>query len=285
MSIEPILLKEKPDLVLVYGDTNSTLAGALCASKLHIPVCHIEAGLRSYDKHMPEEQNRVIVDTLSSLLACPSQQAVKNLKKEGITKGVHVTGDIMVDAIQLFRQVAKKQNTIQTLEKKIPLLSTRPPYSVLTLHRASNTDNPHVLTDIIYTLGQSSHTMIFPIHPRTRQSLTRHNITPNPNIIMTDPVGYLEMITLLEHSERVITDSGGLQKEALFMEKPCITVRDTTEWVETVQTGWNTLVMDSPTKLNQDKLNLALNKTPLTHALPNPYGSGDAAEKIVALIS
>ena len=115
MSIEPILLKEKPDLVLVYGDTNSTMAGALCASKLHIPVCHIEAGLRSYDKHMPEEQNRVIVDTLSSLLACPSQQAVKNLKKEGITKGVHVTGDIMVDAIQLFRQVAKKQNTIQTL--------------------------------------------------------------------------------------------------------------------------------------------------------------------------
>lgn len=246
MRAEEVLLKEKPDLVIVYGDTNSTLAGALAAAKVHIPVAHVEAGLRSFDRTMPEEINRVVTDHLSDLLFCPTETAMKNLASEGITKGVHLVGDVMADALVYNRGIAQRKSRIlETLgleEKK---------YCVLTVHRAGNTDNQQNLTSIILAVGESGVLVVFPVHPRTRKYLQEYGLLANlpENIRITEPLGYLDMIRLMESAQKILTDSGGMQKEAYMLGVRCITLRENTEWVETLEGGWNVLVGADPKKI------------------------------------
>ncbi len=236
--IEEILFIEKPDLVLVYGDTNSTLAGTLAAVKLHIPVAHVEAGLRSFDREMPEEVNRVLVDHVSSLLFCPTKTAVNNLKKEGINTGVFLTGDVMVDALKDNAAVAEKKSGI------LYKYNLKPgQYLVLTIHRPSNSDNPSYLANILGAISDSGIPTVFPIHPRTKKNLILFDIWHKMpvNLIICDPLGYLDMIMIMRHALKILTDSGGIQKEAYILHVPCITLRNNTEWVETASAGWNTL--------------------------------------------
>jgi len=237
--VEEVLLKEKPDRVIVYGDTNSTLAGALAAAKIHLSVAHVEAGLRSFDRVMPEEINRIVTDHLSDLLFCPSQTAVKNLAAEGITNGVHLVGDVMADALVYNRGIAqRKSHILETLG------FADEEYCVLTVHRAGNTDDRQNLTSIIRAVGEAGIPVVFPVHPRTRQYLQKYHLLVNlpRNIHMIDPLGYLDMIRLMESAMKILTDSGGIQKEAYMLGVPCITLRESTEWVETVESGWNVLV-------------------------------------------
>jgi UDP-N-acetylglucosamine 2-epimerase (non-hydrolysing) len=275
-SIEQVLVKETPDLVLVYGDTNSTLAGALAASKLNIKIAHVEAGLRSFDRRMPEEINRVITDHISNLLFAPTENAARNLKAEGITDGVHVVGDVMVDSIMANMKIAKDRSTILTT-----LDVQDKDYLVATVHRQSNTDNIENLTSIIRTLGLSKKRVIFPVHPRTRACLLKSDLwnrLPN-NIIATEPLGYLDMLRLMSSAEKIVTDSGGIQKEAYIMRVPCITVRDTTEWMETVEDGWNVLV-----GTDMDKLSRAIEDFKPAGPSKQRFGSGKACNKIVDIL-
>ncbi|MFA0823681.1 MAG: non-hydrolyzing UDP-N-acetylglucosamine 2-epimerase [Methanomethylovorans sp.] len=237
--IEKLLIKEQPDFVLVYGDTNSTLAGALAASKLNIKVAHVEAGLRSFDRTMPEEVNRIITDHLSNLLFCPTDAAVINLKKEGITSGVYNTGDVMVDALNYNLNISKEKSSILTdlkLEKK--------QYLVATLHRPANTNNCKNLSSIVDALCNSRWPIVFPMHPRTKKYLKEYGLWNKlcENVKVISPVGYLDMLSLMANSKKILTDSGGVQKEAYMLDVPCITMRENTEWVETVEDGWNVLV-------------------------------------------
>ena len=238
-AIEDVLLAEKPDLVLVYGDTNSTLAGALAAAKLHVPVVHVEAGLRSFDRRMPEEINRVLTDHCSDLLFCPTKTAVENLAAEGITEGVHLVGDVMVDAMSYNRGIAEERSRI------LEGVGVRPgEYLVITVHRPSNTDSQENMVAILGALAEAERPVVFPVHPRTRNSLKRYGLLGKmpENILVTEPLGYLDMIHLMAHAEKILTDSGGIQKEAYMLGVPCITLRENTEWVETVEAGWNVLV-------------------------------------------
>ena len=275
--IEELLLEHKPDALLVYGDTNSTLAGALAASKLHIPVVHVEAGLRSYMMAMPEEQNRRLTDHLSTWLMCPTQTAVDNLKKEGIVhcrknptadnKGVYLTGDIMYEASLFYRQ-NNKAKIMPELENK--------DFTLLTIHRAENTDNPERLTAIVNAINKCSNkNFVFPVHPRTRNILKNLNLEFDSHVKLIDPIGYFEMIAYEEKCNCILTDSGGVQKEAFFFGKPCITMRDSTEWVELVDSGWNTLV-----GANTDKIVETLCNVKSPSELPLLYGDGHCAEKI-----
>jgi len=236
---EEVLIKEKPDLVLVYGDTNSTLGGALAAAKLHIPVAHVEAGLRSFDRTMPEEINRVVTDHISDLLFCPTQTSVDNLAAEGITKGVYLVGDVMADALAYNKELALKNSRI--LET---LGLTGKEYCVLTVHRASNTDSRENLASIIRAVGEADVPVVFPVHPRTRKYLLEYGfLTSLPsNIRLIEPLGYLNMIRLMGSAQKILTDSGGMQKEAYMLGVPCVTLRENTEWVETLECGWNVLV-------------------------------------------
>ncbi|HDM76663.1 MAG TPA: UDP-N-acetylglucosamine 2-epimerase (non-hydrolyzing), partial [Deltaproteobacteria bacterium] len=236
--IEEALLKEKPDVVVVFGDTNSTLAGALAAVKLHVLVAHVEAGLRSYDKRIPEEVNRVLVDHCSDLLFCPTERSVENLKKEGIVKGVYLTGDVMVDAINQNIRIAEKRSRIL---KELDLKSKD--YFLATVHRAENTDNPERLRSIVEALCEIEN-LVFPCHPRTEKFLRKYGLWEKveKSITVIKPVGYLDMLVLEKNARKVITDSGGVQKEAYIFKVPCVTLRETTEWVETVEDGWNVLV-------------------------------------------
>ena len=279
--IEEILLKEKPDGLMVYGDTNSTIAGALAASKLHIPVFHVEAGLRSYNKLMPEEQNRILTDHISDLLLCPTQTAIENLKKEGVTKGVYFTGDIMYDAVLNNVSIAKEKyakNDIKKVietENKLDLDFEKDPYYLATVHRAENTDNLEKLTNIFKAFNLLDKPVVLPIHPRTKHIIETLNISKN-NILLISPVGYLEMLYLTSNASMVITDSGGLQKEAYFLKTPCTTLRDQTEWVETLGNGWNVLsniVPDEIVEKSQRKFDVSLPQS-------NAFGDGKAAEKI-----
>lgn len=244
--IEDVLLKEKPDLVMVYGDTNSTLAGALAAAKLHIPVAHVEAGLRSFNKTMPEEINRVLTDHISDLLFCPTQTAVENLEREGITKGVHLVGDVMYDSVLYNVQLAEKRSEI--LER----LHLQPKgYALATVHRAENTDHPERLRSIfqaLETIAADGLPVVVPLHPRTRKRLSALNL-PFNRLQIIEPVSYLEMLLLEKSAKIILTDSGGVQKEAFFFKVPCVTVRDETEWVETVELGWNVLVGCDPERI------------------------------------
>jgi UDP-GlcNAc3NAcA epimerase len=235
--LEAVMLAEKPDAVMIYGDTNSTVAGALAAAKLHIPVAHVEAGLRSFNRRMPEEINRVMADHLSALLLSPTQTGVDNLRLEGITEGVHHVGDVMYDITLTAVERARDQSTILTRERL-----TAGAYQVATIHRAENTDDPERFERVLSWLERAgtASPVIMPIHPRTRKLLEARGRTL-ANVRLIAPLGYLDMAWLVNQSAGVMTDSGGLQKEAYFHRVPCTTLRDETEWVETVDAGWNRL--------------------------------------------
>jgi UDP-GlcNAc3NAcA epimerase len=236
-ALEGVVAKDRPDWMLIYGDTNSTLAGALCASKLGIPVAHVESGLRSYNRAMPEEINRVVADHLSDLLFCPTTSSVSNLRKEGIQDGVHLVGDVMYDATLAATKRAENRSSV--LER---LSLTPRTYAVATIHRAENTDDLNRFRRIISYLEAAAdrHTIVMPVHPRTRKLMERENLRP-AGVRLTDPLGYLDMCWLTHNCAEVLTDSGGLQKEAYFHKVPCTTLRDETEWNETIEAGWNRL--------------------------------------------
>ncbi len=276
MAVEKVLVSEQPVLTVVFGDTNSTLAGALAAAKLGIPVAHVEAGLRSYDTSMPEEQNRVLTDHLSRLLFCPTDTAKDNLKREGITEGVHVVGDVMVDALEESRLAAEKRSRIlEDLKLK------QKSYQLLTIHRPSNTDFKETLLGILAAVGESKVPTVFPVHPRTAGCLSEYGLDgmmPR-NIIATKPLSHMDTVHLVANSQRVLTDSGGLQKEAYVLGVPCITLRDTTEWTETVSVGWNVLVGSDPKKMTQAVLE---HRPP--HYRPRIFGPPGASERIAKVI-
>jgi len=239
-AIEAVLLKEKPHAVLVYGDTDSTLAGALAAVKLHIPVAHVEAGLRSFNRRMPEEINRVLTDHVSDILFAPTETAVKNLLREGIPEErVHLVGDVMYDAALLYGEKAERHSDVLTR------LGLSPKgYVLATIHRAENTDSPERLRVILEALAEVNRwvPVVFPVHPRTRERIKRFGLDSALEVlVVTDPVGYLDMIKLEKNAQLMVTDSGGVQKEAFFYRVPCVTLREETEWVELVSAGWNTL--------------------------------------------
>lgn len=234
--LEPVMVEQRPDWVVVYGDTNTTLAAAVVAAKLVIPVAHVEAGLRSFNRAMPEEQNRVVSDHLSSLLFCPTRAAVEHLKTEGITAGVHLVGDVMEEA--LADAVVRARQESNAIER-FGLGRSR--YAIATVHRAENTDDARRLAGILAGLNQLRDTVVFPIHPRTRKAIEALGWTPDGHVRMMEPQGYLDMVQLVSGASVVLTDSGGLQKEAYWLGVPCVTLRDETEWVETVEQGWNVL--------------------------------------------
>lgn len=240
-AVEEVLLFEKPHLVIVYGDTNSTLAGALAAAKQRIPVAHVEAGMRSFVKSMPEEINRVLTDHVSTLLFCPTPTSVKNLKKEGITKGVYLVGDVMYDSLKENLVVAEKRSKIM---KKLKL--SQKEFYLMTVHRAENTDIKENLRKIAEIAANLDRKTIFPVHPRTRGRLSRFNLLKRllskQSLLLTDPVSYLDMLVLEKNAKAVLTDSGGVQKEAFYLRTPCLTLREETEWVETLEDGSNQLV-------------------------------------------
>jgi len=240
-AIEQVLLFEKPDLVIVYGDTNSTLAGALASAKHNIPVAHVEAGLRSFKKSMPEEINRVLTDHVSSLLFCPTPTAVKNLKREGITRGVYLVGDVMYDSLRENLPVAEKRSRIM---KKLHLKKRG--FYLCTIHRAENTDIKENLEKIAHILTNLDGKVVFPIHPRTRKGLSEfgllEGLLSQKHLLMLEPVSYLDMLILEKNARCVLTDSGGVQKEAFFLKTPCLTLREETEWVETLENGSNQLL-------------------------------------------
>ena len=235
-ALEQVYLSENPGLVIVFGDTNSTLAGALAASKLLIPVVHVEAGLRSHNREMPEEINRIVTDHISEYLFAPTIRAYQNLQKEGLEEKAHLTGDIMVDTLKQYLTVAIDKSTILS-----DLKLQDGDYYLLTLHRPYNVDNPEVLSHIIKNLSGSADRIIFPVHPRT-QKVLKSPESKFGNLMIIKPAGYLDFICLEYHSKKIITDSGGIQKEAFILKKPCITLRTETEWTETVEDGWNLLI-------------------------------------------
>lgn len=277
--IEEILLKELPDWVLVYGDTNSTLAGALAGKKLHIRVAHVEAGLRSFNLGMPEEVNRILTDRISDLLLCPTDTALHNLDREGFaTFPCHIvnTGDVMQDAALFYRKMAAEKSNVlfrMGLDGKA--------FALCTIHRAENTDDPERLDSIISALDEIAGEMevILPLHPRTRKIMASRGLDSRCTVI--DPVGYFDIIQLLENTRIVLTDSGGLQKEAFFFSKPCITLRDETEWTELVEGGYNVLAGADASAIIQSFRNRIVSSSDYS---VNLYGGGKAAEKIVKFL-
>jgi len=278
IKIETVLTEELPDWVLVYGDTNSTLAGALAAAKLQIPVAHVESGLRSYNRKMPEELNRVLTDRLSRCLLCPTRASVKNLEKEGIVQGVHEVGDVMYDAFLAFGQIARERSTILS-----ELGLSEGAYCLATVHRQENTDDLRRLSGIFGAfdvLAGEDCPFIVPLHPRTRKTLKKSTLDfgKNPHVRIIDPVDYIDMIGLETNARVILTDSGGIQKEALFTGVPCITLRDETEWVETVDAGWNRLAganQETIVSTFEEVVSLDLG------APPRLYGGGEASQRIV----
>lgn len=267
--LEPVVESEQPDWLLVFGDTNSTLAGALVGAKMHVPVAHVEAGLRSFNKRMPEEINRIVADHVGDLLLVPNAQASKQLASEGITQGVRVVGDLMVDlATQIAGQLPVQPEIISRLNLQAKA------YAVATIHRASNTDDPATFARIIEGLRAVSLPIVFPVHPRTRAIARAHAVGEGDNIIVCDPLSYVEMIGLTSRAANVFTDSGGLQKEAFVLKVPCVTLREETEWVETLEDGWNVLAGSDPQKISGASIR------PIPSRQGSPYGDGHAAALI-----
>jgi UDP-GlcNAc3NAcA epimerase len=266
--IRAAIERERPDWVLVYGDTNSTLAGAEAAGA--VPVAHVEAGLRSFDLSMPEERNRIEVDRISALLLCPDERSAEQLASEGVSGSREVVGDVMADATRLFLPIARERAPVARDE----------PYAALTLHRAANTE-PERLRVIVRALNESSWTYVFPVHPRTRHVLDTHSIELGSNVQAIEPLGYLEMLALVAGASRVVTDSGGLQKEAYWLHVPCVTLRANTEWVDTVKLGANTLVDPA----SPAGLEAALAAARFPEDAPQLYGDGHASERIAALLT
>ena len=279
MAIEEVMLAEQPDWVLVYGDTNSTLAGALAAVKLCLPVAHVEAGLRSFNRSMPEEHNRVLTDHCADLLFCPTQTAVDLLAREGLTRGVHRVGDVMVDALWGHAELARERSTILQAMHLTPK-----GYLLATVHRPYNTDVPENLRNILDAFADicrlSGQPLVLPLHPRTRKVLDELDLRPPAAVRVIDPVGYLDMLALEQSARLILTDSGGIQKEAYCLAVPCITLRPETEWIETVETGWNVVV-------HADRMAIvraAVERSWPSTEPPPVFGDGHAAERIVALL-
>jgi UDP-N-acetylglucosamine 2-epimerase len=273
--IEAVSLEYGPDWILVYGDTNSTLAGALAAAKLHVPVAHVEAGLRSYDRRMPEEVNRVVADHLSALLLCPTDTAVANLAREGVTAGVLMVGDVMFDAFRQNLDQARRTSRVLT-----ELGLTPGEYQLLTMHRAENVDEADRLQSILRGVAASGRPTVFPAHPRTQAAMKATGAQVGPNTRVIDPIGYLEMLLLEDGAEAIVTDSGGVQKEAYFAGRPCITLRERTEWTETVSAGWNVLV-----GTDHDAIAAAMRNFRPRGNRPDLFGDGHAAERVVEALS
>ena len=280
--IEKVFEDVRPDAVIIYGDTNSTLAGALAAVKMHIPVAHVEAGLRSMDRRMPEEINRVVADHLSAWLFVPSQVSVRQLGTEGIIKGVYDVGDIMADSVRIFAPIAKERSHVLS---RLGLKAGS--YYAATIHRAANTDDARRLAGIIDGLSGASKPVVLPLHPRTRAALQLHGLghalTGQQGALRCiGPLGYLDMLQLQQEASGILTDSGGIQKEAYYLGVPCITLRDETEWIETVETGWNCL-----TGADACRIEDALLKIDQSRGNPRPvlYGDGYAAERIVEVLT
>jgi len=282
IKIAAVLTEEKPDWVLVYGDTNSTLAGALAAAKLQIPVAHVEAGLRSYNRKMPEELNRVLTDRLSSCLLCPTKASVKNLEKEGIVRGVYEVGDVMYDAFLAFKEIAIEKSSILSEQGLQP-----GGYCLATVHRQENTDaldNISAIFDAFARIANAECPFVIPLHPRTQKTLQNNalNIKRNDHVRIISPIDYLDMIALESQARVILTDSGGVQKEALFAGVPCVTLRDETEWVETVDLGWNRLA-----GTDLDRIVEAFKQVISKDLGPQPklYGNGKASQKIVEYLT
>lgn len=273
-AIELDLLAHRPDAVMVYGDTNSTLAGALAAAKLGIPLIHIEAGLRSFVRDMPEEINRVVTDRLSTLCCCPSELAREQLAREGIVNGVEVVGDVMQDA--LLDTVAR---TRRDAERHAAWGVAPGAYVLATVHRAANTDDLARLSAIVTALGAIARPVLWPMHPRTRRVLAQHAVQVPSNVRVVEPMGYLDLVTALSHASVAVTDSGGLQKEAYWLGIPCVTLRHETEWVETVASGWNVLADADPTRIVD-----AVAHARVADAARDAYGPPGAAQRVVEAI-
>jgi UDP-N-acetylglucosamine 2-epimerase len=273
--IEPVLQQEAPDWVVVFGDTNSTLAGALAAAKLRLPLAHVEAGLRSFDRSMPEEVNRIVADHCSDLLFCPTQTAVDQLGREGLAERAHLTGDIMYDALLSHLPLSEGRSAI--MER----LALEPGgYALVTVHRAANTDDQSALERILDALAQLDERAVFPMHPRARLALASGDLEPAQNVLAIEPVGYLEMLALERNARVVLTDSGGVQKEAYLLGVPCVTLREETEWPETLAGGWNVLAGTEPRRIVQ-----AARRTRPAGDPPAAFGDGHAAERMVELLS
>jgi UDP-GlcNAc3NAcA epimerase len=270
--VEAVMRDEQPDWVVVFGDTNSTVAGALSAAKLHIPLAHIEAGLRSYDRRMPEEVNRVITDHISNVLFAPTQTAVDNLKREGITEGVYHIGDVRVDLLHglVERTRARRDEILSEIG-----LSASDAFAVATIHRPANTDNPAKLSAIVNSFNALPLQVVLPIHPRLSKMIKENGLAFADNVRVIEPVNYSAMVALLDASELVITDSGGLQKEAYMLHRPMVTLRDTTEWVETIESGWNRLA--EPEDLLA-AVEMTRSQTPETH--PDYYGAVGVCDRL-----
>jgi len=273
--IELVAIEQRPDWILIYGDTNSTLAGALVGAKLHIRVAHVEAGLRSYDRRMPEEVNRVVADHLSDILLSPTDAAVANLAREGITEGVRMVGDVMYDVALASAQAARKRDIVRRLGLKTK------GYVLATVHRPGNVDEKGPLESVLKAFAECGETVVFPAHPRTRKRIREFGLESRlkETVRMIDPVDYLDFLALLIDAKKVATDSGGVQKEAYFFGIPCVTLRDETEWIETVEDGWNAVVgTDTP-----DVVDAIKNFNP-RGTKSKSFGDGHAAEKIAGLL-
>jgi len=275
-AIEQVLMGVCPDWVVVFGDTNSTLAAALAAAKLHIPIAHVEAGLRSFNRMMPEEINRIVTDHLSDRLFCPTETACRQAYSEGITQGVEVVGDVMYDI--LLNVLPMLEERAQTLLPALQIVSGT--YVLVTIHRPVNTDDPMAMQNIAFALNKLEMPVIFPVHPRTREHLREYAISWGKHIQLIEPVGYLDMLTLEQSAYRILTDSGGVQKQAFLLGVPCVTLREETEWTETVEAGWNVLVGSRIQAILE-----AVNLPKPQPALKNPFGKGDAAKRIAHSLS
>jgi UDP-GlcNAc3NAcA epimerase len=279
IGIEDIALKEKPDFILIYGDTNSTIAGAIVGAKLHIPVVYVEAGLRNFNKKIPEEINRIVSDSISTLLFYPTETAVNNLKKEGIIGGVYNVGDIMLETYLFYKNKALKNSSILNRLN----LKTKE-YILCTIHRASNTDNIRNLKNIFIGLTDSKEIVILPLHPRTKKKVNQENNLKNyigQNIRIIEPVGYFDMISLEANAKKIVTDSGGVQKEAYFYGIPCITLFENTAWVETIEEGVNKIVEINPKSIKENISNFNTSKQSYTKKI---FGNVKTSEKIVNLL-
>lgn len=275
LGMEAVLIKEQPDLVIVRGDTNSTLGAALVASKMNFPLAHIEAGERSFNRSMPEEINRLVADRLADLHFCVSQAAVQNLAAEGLTNSVHWVGDVMLDALLAAQPLARAKSKILAdlhLEPKN--------YALATLHRAMNTDQPERLRQIVAAFNQVAETVILPVHPRTRKALANLDLHLADHLHLIEPVGYFEMLTLEENARLIATDSGGVQREAYYLGIPCLTLRDESEWGATITTGWNKLVGADQQAILENWFNF---QPPTEH--PPIYGAGTAAQHLTEIIT
>ncbi len=273
--IEAVLVEQRPDVAVVFGDTNSTLAGALAAAKLNLPVAHVEAGLRSFNRAMPEEINRILADHVATYLFCPTTMAVEHLRREGITTGVHHVGDLMYDALLASLPLAEERAGDVLAHHGIEPGA----YYLATVHRPANTDDPQTLQRLLQTFGRLDAPVVLPLHPRTRNALSEAHIDVPGNVRACDPVGYLEMLALESNARAILTDSGGVQREAYFLSKPCVTLREESEWPETLVDGWNVLAGSDGEKI------VAAAQRPRPASDPPPvFGDGRAANKIVEIL-